>query len=313
MLHIHLSGDRDMTQGSAKSGTENHMDSKPFFAEHHVPREQGRVYARDYRGAGPAFVLMHGFPDNLHIWDDLIPYRVPSGRRVVAFDFLGFGASDKPSGATYSFQQQLGDLETVVDVLGLGKIVPVAHDASGPAAINFAIEHPDQVNSVCMLNSVYADATTVQWPEIIELFATKSLNALAGAIARSPEQFGWLLNWQKQQFQEALTDAQRAHYDAFLYPLIADNFMQQPSSGPAFAQMTAQFFEEIARNIKRLPELEALDVPFQLIWGEADPYLPVSMAEERRSHLKQSSLHVVPAGHWLQLDEPEQVAKAMLS
>jgi pimeloyl-ACP methyl ester carboxylesterase len=288
------------------------MDSKPFFAEHHVPRGQGRVYARDYKGADPAFVLMHGFPDNLHIWDDLIPYLVASGRRVVAFDFLGFGASDKPSGATYSFKQQLGDLDTVVEVLGLGKIVPVAHDASGPAAINFAIEHPDHVVSVCMLNSVYADASTVPWPELIELFATKSLNALSGAIARSPEQLGWLLNWQKQQFQDALTDKQKAHYDAFLYPLIADNFMQQPSSGPAFAQMTAQFFEELARNTKRLPELEALDVPFKLIWGEADPYLTTSMAEERRSHLKQSSLHVVRAGHWLQLDEPEQVAKAML-
>ena len=35
------------------------------FSEHHSPREQGRVYARDYGGAGPAFVLMHGFPDNL--------------------------------------------------------------------------------------------------------------------------------------------------------------------------------------------------------------------------------------------------------
>jgi hypothetical protein len=49
--------------------------------EHRVPREQGRIYARDYQGAGPAFVLMRGFADNLHIWDDVIPYLVPSGRR----------------------------------------------------------------------------------------------------------------------------------------------------------------------------------------------------------------------------------------
>ncbi|MGA8756020.1 MAG: alpha/beta hydrolase [Stellaceae bacterium] len=256
---------------------------------------------------------MHGFPDNLRIWDDLIPYLAMSGRRVVAFDFLGFGASDKPAGATYSFKQQLGDLEAVVGALDLGKIVPVAHDASGPAAINFAIEHPDRTDTVCMLNSAYAEASTIQWPEMIELFATKSLNALSGAVARSPEQFGWLLNWQKQQFQDALTDKQKAHYEAFLGPLIANNFIQQPSSGPAFVQMTAQFFEELARNAKRLPELEALDVPFKLIWGEADPYLTVGMAEELRSHLKHCSLHMVKAGHWLQLDEPEQVAKLMLS
>ena len=118
------------------------MNTKPSFSENYVPREQGRVYARYYEGAGPAFVLMHGFPDNLHIYDDLIPYLVAGGRRVVAFDFLGFGASDKPSGATYGFKQQLGDFEVIVEVLGLGKIVPVGHDASGPAAINFRNRAP---------------------------------------------------------------------------------------------------------------------------------------------------------------------------
>jgi haloalkane dehalogenase len=97
-----------MTSNTAMA--DNTTDGKPPFSEHRVPRGQGSIYARDYKGAGPAFVLMHGFPDNLHIYDDLVPYLVAGRRRVVAFDFLGFGASEKPSGATYSFKQQLGDL-----------------------------------------------------------------------------------------------------------------------------------------------------------------------------------------------------------
>ena len=56
--------------------------------------------------------------------DDLIPYLVAGGRRVVTFDFLGFGVSDKSPGATYSFKQQLGDLDAVVAALGLDRIVP---------------------------------------------------------------------------------------------------------------------------------------------------------------------------------------------
>src|SRR3979490_2269959 len=111
------------------------------FSERYIARGKARIYARDYAGVGPAFVLMHGFPDNLHIYDDLIPYLVASGRRVVAFDFLGFGASDKSPDASYSFKQQLGDLGSVVDALGLDTIVPVAHDSSGPAAINFTLAH----------------------------------------------------------------------------------------------------------------------------------------------------------------------------
>ena len=44
------------------------MTNQPSFTEHRVPRDHGSVYVRDYAGAGPAFVLMHGFPDNLSSW-----------------------------------------------------------------------------------------------------------------------------------------------------------------------------------------------------------------------------------------------------
>jgi haloalkane dehalogenase len=86
------------------------VGSTPAFTEHHVPTEQGSLYVRDYPGDGPAFVMMHGFPDNSHIYDRLIPHLVAGGRRTIVFDFLGFGGSDKPVGAAYSFAQQLGDL-----------------------------------------------------------------------------------------------------------------------------------------------------------------------------------------------------------
>jgi pimeloyl-ACP methyl ester carboxylesterase len=283
------------------------------FSEHLIPRGQGKVYARDYAGAGPAFVLMHGFPDNLHIYDDLIPYLVAGGRRVVTFDFLGFGASDKPSGATYSFEEQLGDMKAVVAALGIDSIVPVAHDSSGFAAINFTLAHQDHVASLCILDSAYDDAFPVLWPELVGLFATKSLNALSGAIAQSPEQFGWLLDWQKEKFRARLPESLRDRFDTVMGPLIADNFIQQPSSGPAFVQLASEFFKELGRNTARLPEVEALDIPVKVIWAEFDPYFPTEMAKDRASHFKDASLHFLPAGHWLQSDVPEQVAKVMLS
>lgn len=289
------------------------MDAAPHFTERLVSRPDGRVYARDYRGAGPAFVLMHGFPDNLHIYDELVPLLVAAGRRVVTFDFLGFGASDKSAGAAYSFRQQLGDVEAVVEALELGTIVPVAHDSSGMAALNFALDHPDLVHSVIMLNSAYAEGPEVLWPELITLFATPNLRDLALAIAVSPEQFGWLLGWQQTKFQSPLSETQQRRFETILAPLIRDNFVVQPSSGPAFIQMAAQFFEEHVRNTARLPELKALDTPVKLIWGRDDPYFPVSLAERRLSQLKNASLVVIPAGHWLQIDEPEQVAQAMLA
>ena len=179
------------------------------FAETYISREKGRIYTRDYAGAGPAFVLMHGFPDNLHIYDQLIPYLVAAGRRVVTFDFLGYGASDKPAGTNYSFRQQLGDLEAVLDALHLEKIVPVGHDAGGPAAINFTLDHPDRVSFLCTLNTFYAASPTLQLPELIALFAIPGLKALTGAMLQSPEQLAWVFRFQQLKFLETLPEKQR--------------------------------------------------------------------------------------------------------
>ena len=118
--------------------TDSQRTDFPTFTERRVQRDRGSLYVRDFPGSGPAFVLLHGFPDNGHIYDDLIPHLALAGRRAISIDFLGFGASDKPDGARYSFEQQLVDLEAVVEALGLEKIVPVGHDAGGPTAVNFA-------------------------------------------------------------------------------------------------------------------------------------------------------------------------------
>lgn len=284
----------------------------PSFTEHYVDRGAGRVYARDYAGAGPAFVMMHGFPDNLRIYDFLAPHLAAAGRRVVTFDFLGYGQSDKPSGAAYSFAQQLGDLEAVADALDLGTIVPVVHDSAGLTGVNFAIDHPERTASLVILNCAYSDAPPVQWPELIEVFANANLRALSDALLQNPEQFGWLVNFQRDQFRQKLADQYKARYDALLAPVIDGNFRSIPSSGPAFAQMTGQFFAELARNTARIPKLEALDLDAKIIWGEHDPYINVGVAKHFHAHMRRASLHLVPTGHWLQIDEPEMVATLML-
>ena len=50
------------------------MVQKRSYTEHRILRGASAISARHYAGTGPAFVLMHGFPDNLHIYDRLIPY-----------------------------------------------------------------------------------------------------------------------------------------------------------------------------------------------------------------------------------------------
>ena len=61
--------------------------------EHYVYQGGGSLYVLDYAGEEPAIVLMHGFPDDHRIYDKLAPLLSP--RRVVTFDWLGYGRSDR--------------------------------------------------------------------------------------------------------------------------------------------------------------------------------------------------------------------------
>jgi len=293
--------------------TDSPSSASPAFTEHRVQRDRGSIYVRDFPGGGPAFVALHGFPDNSRIYDDLIPHLATAGRRTIAVDFLGFGASDKPEGAHYSFEQQLGDLEAVVEVLGLDRIIPVGHDAGGPTAVNFALKHPKRTAAVCLMNAFYGEAPGLRVPEFIELFSNKGLKALTQHFLASPQQFAWLLGFQRDQMQAGLTEAQKARYTDFLGPIIDNNFRQRPSAGPAFAQMTYQLSNEVAANTARLLEFRRSDVPLLLIWGKSDPYLHVSVAEYMRSQARNAALHVLEAGHWPQIDAAADVARVMLA
>jgi haloalkane dehalogenase len=285
------------------------------FSQHRVRQGQGDVLARDYPGEGPAFVLCHGFPDNLCIYDELVPHLLAAARRVVTFDFLGYGASDKPPGTHYGFEQQKETLALVIDALQLDKVIPVGHDAGGCAAINFTLDHPERVASLCLLNTFYSAAPTLRLPELIELFATAGLKALADAILESPEQLAFVLRFQQKKFLKTLPEEQRERFESILAPIINNNFNfgRKAGSGPALAQMAAQVFEEVTHNTERLPELTALDIAVKLIWGDADLDLNTGVARDLLAHCKNASLLVLSAGHWPQIDAPEQVAKAMLA
>src|ERR1700704_3117059 len=114
------------------------------------------MYAEVIPGTGAPVILMHGFPDSTHLYDRLLPHL--AGRRpVVRFDFLGWGRSDKPPGYPYTGAKQGGGVARVVDAglaqLGADRVVVVAHDASGPPAIDWALDNPGRVAGLVLLNT----------------------------------------------------------------------------------------------------------------------------------------------------------------
>jgi haloalkane dehalogenase len=152
------------------------------YEEPSIHEGGSRIYTRDYLGGGNPIVLMHGFPDNLHLYDRLVPH-VAAVRRVVTFDFLGWGASDKPPSLRPTARSQVGDLDCVVNQLGLERVTLVAHDASGPPASDWALLHPDRVELLVLLNTYYHWFLGLRRPAAIALYSTPVVRNVGRTIA----------------------------------------------------------------------------------------------------------------------------------
>ncbi|MBV9941388.1 MAG: hypothetical protein JO262_04590, partial [Solirubrobacterales bacterium] len=81
------------------------------------------------------------------------------------------GRSDKPRAHTYTFTEQQAELNAVVQTLRLKPVIPVVHDASGPAGINWSLSHSTQVAALVLLNTFYSAMPTTNPPEAIRLYS----------------------------------------------------------------------------------------------------------------------------------------------
>jgi haloalkane dehalogenase len=279
------------------------------YAEHTVPRDQYHIYAREYAGTGPPIVLMHGFPDNLHLYDRLVPFLSPQ-RSIVTFDFLGWGESDKPSGYPYTAKNQEGDLDAVIRQLKIGQVVLVAHDASGPPAIDWALHHPEQVAALVLLNTYYSAMPTLRPPEAIFLFSTPVIRNVARPISRLFNNliFRRMYRWQVGRFFK--NDQAR---DQFL-PLLYQQFDAAPSARPAFFRLNEDLLDTVRAGTKAAPTLKDFRRPVRIIFGAEDPYLNKGVAEKFHELFPASDLFLLPgARHFVQMDKPEEVARLILS
>jgi pimeloyl-ACP methyl ester carboxylesterase len=275
------------------------------YTEHRIRRGAYEISARHYAGPGPAFVFMHGFPDNSHISDRLMPYL--RGREVITFDFLGWGASEKPRDYGYTSKAQEGDLQAVLDQLGAEQVVLVPHDASGPVAINWALDHLERVAGLVLLNIYYAQAPTLRFPPFIRLFADPTYAALTQAIVQEPSVAGWLLQWQAEQFGTGTRGRE------ILRPIVLHEFADMPSTFPAFMALTRDLEATLQADTQRLPQLATFERPVRIIFGADDPYLNTGVAEHFQEAFPASELFLLHAGHWPQIDEPQEVARLLLS
>lgn len=103
-------------------------------------------------GSGPLCVLVHGFPDFWYTWRAQMP-ELAKHFTVVAVDQRGYNLSDKPEGVdNYRLEKLVSDLDAVVDHFKVKKAVIVGHDWGGLVAWTYAMQHPDKMDRLVILN-----------------------------------------------------------------------------------------------------------------------------------------------------------------
>ena len=278
--------------------------------ERRVDTPNGWVFVRDIPGEDPPVVLMHGFPDDHRIYDKLLPRLSP--RRAVAFDWLGYGRSDRSGAAAFAPGEHESQLAAVLDELAITRAALVGHDASGPDAVGFAVAYPQRVAHLVLLNTIFGHRPSLKFPEMILLLADPALTPLADAMVDDDAQRLWLLQHTAAQWGLDALDPDGLAIQSILPQFFGD--ADQPDAVTAIRAWTADLFSALYRQDALIDSgaLGHLEVPVSVIFGGGDRYLNPSLAAEIAGLFKDPSIHLVQdASHWPQYDQPEAVAKLL--
>jgi haloalkane dehalogenase len=167
-----------------------------------------------------------------------------------------------------------------------------------------------RVSALVLLNTYYCRMPGLRRPEAIWLFSTPIVRRVAGPV---PMWFGGLLfrrlyEWQVSRF---FRDAEaRARF----VPLLYEQFAVSPSTHEAFFGLNRDLPSTLTSRTTEVPRLRSFSRPVRIVFGAADPYLNRRVARRFHELLPTSQLLLLPgARHYVQMDEPQQVARLILA
>jgi haloacetate dehalogenase len=117
---------------------------------------KARIFARR-GGNGPGLLLLHGFPETHVMWRDVAP-SLARDFTVVCADLRGYGQSSCPPSAAdhapYAKRAMAADLVVLMAELGFKRFLVAGHDRGGRVAYRLALDHPDRVEKLAVLDIV---------------------------------------------------------------------------------------------------------------------------------------------------------------
>jgi haloacetate dehalogenase len=126
------------------------------FTTAEIETDETSIFVRSY-GSGPPVLLLHGFPQTHLMWRSVAPLLARSFT-VVCADLRGYGRSSCPVSASdhapYAKRSMARDMVTVMERLGFPRFSVAGHDRGGRVAYRLALDHPDRVERLAVLDIV---------------------------------------------------------------------------------------------------------------------------------------------------------------
>lgn len=256
-------------------------------------------------GPGVPILFLHGFPDLSLSWLQQICAVGEAGHLSIAPDLRGYGRSSAPLGVdSYSSEAVVGDVVSLLELLGCSRVSVVGHDWGGAVAWHLAARHPELVHSVSILNCPHP------------VTFSRALRSRASQRARS----WYMYAFQAPLLPEALLSARRfyalrqcmeketvAPAPPALVARYVDLFQRSGFRGPI------NFYRAMFRRLWVMP-LTPIACPVLVIWGCGDPHLESAMAEPPPELVTNVRvIRLQEAKHWVHWDAPSEVSRLLLN
>lgn len=271
------------------------------YAPREVTIEGARLHYVD-EGTGPLVVLVHGTPTWSFEWRHVIA-ALRDRYRVVALDHLGFGLSDRPAEAGYRPEDHAARFRAfMAAVCPGGPMTLVVHDFGGPIALDWALDHPDRLAHLAVVNSW-------MWPFDDDRGMRRRARVAGSLLGR------WLYRRvnasQRIIMPSAYADRRR------LTPAIHGQYLAvfpDPASRElvlfALAQSllaSSTFFDRLWQRRTRLAQVDT-----HLIWGIRDSAFPPHILGRWQRELPHAhTAALADAGHWPHEECPAEFVAAL--
>lgn len=273
------------------------------YTSHYFKTPYGRLHYLD-EGDGNVVVCVHGNPTWSYFYRNLVK-ALAKTHRVIAFDHLGCGLSDKPQNYQYLLENHIDNLRNLLDYLGIFRFSLVMHDWGGAVGMGVATENPGQIERFVILNT--AAFRSSQMPLRIALCRIPLVGEI---IIREYNGFAWPATFMavEKRMKPEIAHGYLAPYDSWENRIAIQRFVADipmKSSHPSYQRLVRieKGLQQFCGQKKTL-----------LLWGGKDFCFNDSFYKRWLELFPDASHHYFPdAGHYLLEDVKEETVSRICS